>query len=516
MDENEIANVEWIPLILISLASFIITLNTTFMNVTISQLVLDLNTTISTIQLIISFYTLIMASLILISARLQEIIGKKKIFLTGAAIYAVGTLIAALSQNSLMLFVGWSLLEGIGGSLMIPPIVSIAKDAYNSDKRVFALAIISAVTAVAVAIGPLFGGIVTTFLTWRYGFAFELIVLLIIFIFSGKIKNYKASLTKKDFDITGSILLIFGLTSFIFGVLLLEENVLITVGLVVMSLIILSLFASYEYRIKQRGKTPLLDVNMLKVRNISIGTLIRLITCLAIAGSLFAMPIFLQGVLKFDAFTTGLYLLPLTIAILLSSLLAPRLAGKINHKILMSIGFLVAMFSSTILSTQFTVSTTFSTIAPGMFLLGFGIGIVLSLGIEVALVETKDKNLSSASGILSTGQTFGMSMGTAIIGCILIVGATWGLHDAINTNAQEEISDEQLNIESQEYLQKMGQVNLSQLQSDNNIYEQAVDNVLTDAMKMVMSFTSGLLAIGLLLTQTLNDVKSYQLKRLKK
>ncbi|MEE3418945.1 MAG: MFS transporter, partial [Methanosphaera sp.] len=304
------------------------------MNVAISQLITDLNTTVSTVQLIISFYTLITASLMLIGSRLQDIIGKKKVFLIGAGIYGIGALLAAISQNALMLFTGWSLLEGIGGSLMTPATISIASQTYKSDKRTFALAMISAMAGIAAAIGPLFGGIVTTFLSWRYGFVLELLIIIVVFIFSGKIQNFEPTLTKKDFDLTGSILLIFGLMSFVLGILLLEEDVIITVSLVILSLVILSLFASYEYGLTKGEKTPLIDINMLKVRNLSVGTLIRLITSLAMGGSLFAISIFLQSVLKYDAFTTGLNLLPATVGILLSSIIAPKLTSKINHKTL--------------------------------------------------------------------------------------------------------------------------------------------------------------------------------------
>ena len=432
--------------------------------------------------------------------------------LTG--IYGIGALLAAISQNALMLFTGWSLLEGIGGSLMTPATISIASQTYKSDKRTFALAMISAMAGIAAAIGPLFGGIVTTFLSWRYGFVLELLIIIVVFIFSGKIQNFEPTLTKKDFDLTGSILLIFGLMSFVLGILLLEENVIITVTLVILSLVILSLFASYEYGLTKGEKTPLIDINMLKVRNLSVGTLIRLITSLAMGGSLFAISIFLQSVLKYDAFTTGLNLLPATVGILLSSIIAPKLTSKINHKTLIRVG--LSMLAATILSTRFGVNTTLSTIAPGMFLFGLGLGFVLSLGIDISLAGTKEKNQSTASGLLSTGQTLGMSMGTAIIGCMLIVGATWGLHDAVNTYAPNQINDEQFHAESQEYLQKMGQINITELQGDTSIKEQIVNTVLTDAMKFVMSVTSAILAIGLLLTLALNDIKSYQLKRLKK
>ena len=158
----------WLPLVLVALASFIITLDATFMNVSISQLILDLNTSLSTVHLIISFYTLTTASLMLIASKLQDIIGKKKIFMLGALIYGIGAIIAALSQNSAMLFIGWSLLEGIGGALMTPAIISIIIGTYDKNRRTFALAFASAIGGIAAAIGPMFGGFVTTFLSWRF------------------------------------------------------------------------------------------------------------------------------------------------------------------------------------------------------------------------------------------------------------------------------------------------------------------------------------------------------------
>lgn len=516
MEKNTEGNHTWIPLILISLAAFIITLDTTFMNVALSQLVSDLNTTISTIQLIISFYTLVTASLMLIGSRLQDIYGKKKVFLLGAGIYGAGALLASISQNSLMLFLGWSLLEGIGGALMIPATISITNQTYHKDKRTFALGIISAMVGVAAAIGPLFGGVLTTFFSWRYGFAIELAIIAVVFIFSGKIQNFEATLTMKDFDITGSILLIFGLVTLVLGILLVEEHVMITVGLVILSILILLVFSTYELKRKEKGDIPILDITILGVRNLTIGTLIRLITSLAMAGSLFAISLFLQNILKLDAFTTGLYLLPDTVGMLIASVIAPRLTKKISHRIIMSIGFLISIIAAAMLSTQFGINTTFESIALGMFLFGFGLGFVLSLGTDIALVGTKDENENSASGVLSTGQTLGISLGTAIIGCILIVGSIWGMHDAISTYAPEHVNDEQFHADSQELLQKMGQVNYTELRNDTGIKTQVVNTVLVDAMKFVFAFISAMLALGLILTFRLDDAKQYHIKRIKK
>ena len=167
----------WMPLILVAFASFIIALDATFMNVSISQLVIDLNTKVGTVQSIISFYTLITASLMLLSSKMQDVFGKKRIFLIGALVYGLGAFLASISPNAMILFIGWSLLEGIGGALMTPATISIISGTYSGDRRTTALAISSAIIGIAAAIGPLFGGVVTSFLSWRYGCVFELIII---------------------------------------------------------------------------------------------------------------------------------------------------------------------------------------------------------------------------------------------------------------------------------------------------------------------------------------------------
>lgn len=268
----------WLPLILVALASFIITLDSTFMNVSISQLVLDLNTSLSTIQLIICFYTLITASLMLVGSKLQDIVGKKKIFLIGALIYGIGALIASISQNATTLFIGWSILEGLGGALMTPATISIISGTYKDNKRTFALAISSAIAGIAAAIGPLFGGVVTTFLSWRFGFVLELLIVVFIFLFSYKIKNFKPHLTISDFDIIGAILCVSGLISLVLGILCLKHHQLTTLILISLSVILLVTFGIFENKQKKKGKTPLVDISLLKNHNLKTGMGIRLIT----------------------------------------------------------------------------------------------------------------------------------------------------------------------------------------------------------------------------------------------
>ena len=242
----------WIPLILVASASFIIALDTTFMNVSISQVVADLNTDVSTIQMTMAFYTLITAAFMLLSAKLQDIIGKKKLFLTGAVLYGIGTFTAAISSSALMLFAGWAVLEGIAGALMLPAIISIISGTYSGEKRTFALAIESVMVAIAAAIGPLFGGIMTTFLSWRYGFAFELIIVVIILVMQKKIPDFIPTESKSDLDITGSIISVIGLFLLVFGILTLSKDITISIAVMILGMIVLAVFVLLKS--KEKGK----------------------------------------------------------------------------------------------------------------------------------------------------------------------------------------------------------------------------------------------------------------------
>ena len=493
----------WIPLILVCFATFIIALDTTFMNVSISSVVADLNTDVSTIQSISSFYTLITASLMLLSTKLQDIVGKKKLFLIGAVIYGVGTLTAALSSSVLMLFVGWALLEGIGGALMTPTAVSIISGTYHGDKRTFALAIESALVAIAAAIGPLFGGVVTSYFTWRLGFAVEFIIVLVVLGLSGRIPYFEATGSKSELDITGSIVSFAGLVLFVIGILMLTDDTTFSIAAMVAGLVVLAVFALFEIKRKRKGNVPLLDVELFKDRNLRVGTLLRLMVNLAMGGTLFAVSVYLQSVLALSAFNTGLTLLPMTLGLLLFALAAPKLSAKLNHKILMSVGCIISIIGCLILSQQFTMATTMLELMPGLFVLGAGLGFVMALGVDIALSNIPEESQNNASGIVTTGQTLGQSMGTAIIGVILILGVIGGITDGVNTYAPEHSGDQAFEKNVYNYFQSIGSIN--EVNAENSTVQNVVNVIIKDSMQFVMYVTAALMAIIFVLTLRLTD-----------
>jgi len=493
----------WIPLILVACASFIITLDSTFMNVSISQVVADLNTNVTTIQLTMTFYTLITAAFMLLSTKLQDIVGKKRLFLIGAVLYGIGTTIAAISQTDTMLFIGWAVIEGFAGALMTPATVAIISGTYSGERRTFALAIESVMVALSAAIGPLFGGIMTTFFSWRYGFACELIIIIFILVMHKKIPDFAPTESKDDLDITGTIISFIGLVLFVLGILMMSEYTTPSVVVIILGIIVLTIFALFEIKRKRNGKVPLLDMDLFRDKNLRLGAIIILLSYIVMGGGLFAVSLFLQTVLKLNAFNTGLTTLPLTLGLLIFAVAAPSLVEKLDHKTLMAIGSIITIVGCLILIFEFRIDTTMLDLMPGMFILGSGLGFIMALSTDIALVNIPSESQNNSSGIVTTGQTLGESMGTAIIGIVLILGVFAGVSNAIDIYAPEHSSDEQLQQNIFDYFQKVG--NVDTIKSQNSIIMDTADVIIQNAMGFVMLVTTILMFVVFVLILRLND-----------
>ena len=465
-----------------------------------------------------SFYTLITAAFMLLSTKLQDIVGKKKLFIIGTILYGVGTFTAAISWSTPVLFIGWALIEGIAGALMTPATVSLISGIYTGEKRTFALAIESVMVSISAAVGPL--------LSWRWGFAVELIFVIFILVMQHKIPDFEPTESRKDLDITGTIISVIGLVLFVWGILMLTKDSA-SVAIIVISLVILAIFAWFEIRRKRNGKVPLLDMDLFRDRNLRVGAIIMLIGCLAMGGALFAVSLFLQSVMQLNALNTGLTTLPMTIGLLIFAIAAPSLSTKFSHKTLIAVGSLIAIIGCVILSYQFRLNTTMYDLMPGLFIgcvilsyqfrlnttmydlmpglfvLGAGLGFVMSLSTDISLINIPKKSENNASGVLTTTQTLGESMGTALIGVILILGVMGGLSTAIDMYAPEHSNDPQFFDDAANYLQAAGTENITQ---DNTVMN-AVDVIIQEAMGFVMVITAILLGIVFIATLRLQPKK---------
>jgi EmrB/QacA subfamily drug resistance transporter len=483
------------------------------MNVAITNLVVDLDTTVSAIQIIITVYALTMASLMLLGGKMQDVVGRKNAFLAGAAIYGIGTTIAALSINATMLLIGWSVLEGIGAALMTPATASIITGTYTGKNRAFALGIWTAVASIGAAVGPLIGGFLTTFFSWRWGFGLELVIVIFVLALSKKLKYFPPSMKFSDIDKLSVLLSSAGIFIIVLGVLSLNsiKTWELSIIMLITGVVLLILFYLREKKIINNDERPFTDIRLFKNRNFTLGNLTRLIMQLALAGAVFVLPVFLQQVTGFNAFTTGLAILPLTFGLLIFAIASSKISNYIAPHYLISLGFILALAGSFFLSFQFNLNTQLSDLIPGTLLVGMGLGLALPITGNIILSSAGADKQSDASGILSTSASLGTSMGTAIIGIVLILGIINGINTAVDQTFPHEFTKDQIKQNLTEYTEKMKTTNITALKNNETSTAYIIVNkTVSNAMKTTFDFVSIIFLIGFLISLYIKPLKQHR------
>lgn len=490
---------KWGAVIVACMAIFIIVLDSSAMNVAISTLVVELNTTLSMIQAIIALYALIIASFMILGSKLQDILGRKKTFLVGLLIYATGTTIATFSVSANMLLVGWAVLEGIGAAMMFPATTTIVGSSYQGKDKITAFGIWGGIAAVGAAIGPIVGGVLTTYLTWRLVFGMELVFVAAIIIFRHYIKESQPTLQWKDLDIMGAILSIVSLVLIVLGILLLTKpanwgyvTVLLGSGLV-----LFVAFLIWQRRRINKGKEPLSDISLLKNRLFGLGNINSVIQQIPLAGFLFIIPVFLQQVTKLDAFMTGVTLLPASLTIMVFSLLGAKASSSLESKYIVMVGFLVAALGTFLLGGVFNVNTQMWDIIPSTVVFGVGVGLLLSQLTNLTMSAARDDQETDAAGLLNCFKNLGYSVGTALIGVLLLVGIFGGLTNGIESSGMAgNLTTEEIQSSLFAYVEKM-QTQPPQIPSE--LVPQAtqiVESTIASAMKQTFNALSLILLLG--------------------
>lgn len=419
----------WGVLLIVSLAVFIVVIDATTMEVSISALVHDLNTRASTLLSIITICTLVKAAFMLTGAKLQDYLGRKKAFLFGAAIYGAGTLTAVLSQDAAMFLMGWSILEGIGAVLMLPATVTFITGTYEGKERAFAFGVWGGIAAGASIFGLLFGGYLTTNYSWRWAFALELVILLIIFAFHRVLKETPTTASWKTFDLGGALLSVLGLTALVLGVLLIKEPAksVIAPFLIAGGIILLAGFYCWERRRIRQEEGALVDVSIVRDRSFLAGNVVAIGQKFISAGFIFIFPLFYEMVTGASAYETGIALLPLTLAIVVFSIAGARFGSWFEPKYVLLGGIAITGAGLIALRDVFSLTTTVFDTLPGSVLFGTGLGIVLSQLTNLTFSSVPGVRQTDASGIYNTARQVGSSFGTTITGIVLAAGFVRGL-----------------------------------------------------------------------------------------
>lgn len=434
----------WLPIVVLAAAQFVMVLDSSVMNVSISQIVADLDTTIAGVQLAITAYTLVMAAFMLAGAKLGDILGRDRTFAIGLAIYGLGSLTTALSPNLTVLLIGWSLIEGIGAALVLPAIVSLIAATYEGPQRAFAFGVVGGVAGAAIAAGPLIGGWITTELSWRYVFAGEVVIVAVVLLVRRRMQATPRAAHRPSLDVVGVLLSSAGLALAVFGILkssewgLVEPRGALTIGgqeitpfgisavpfFICAGLALLGAFARWEERQEARGRDTLLDRSLLRIGHLRGGLTTLMMQQLVLLGTFFVLPVYLQVVLGLDAFETGKRLFPMSVTMFAAAMLGPRLAARASPRRICQVGLVVLAGAAVALLGTIDVELDATTFGVALALFGVGAGLLLSQLGNVIMSSVPAEQINETGGLQGTAQNLGASLGTAIIGSLLIASMT--------------------------------------------------------------------------------------------
>ena len=444
----------WLPIVILASAQFVMVLDSSVMNVAISQIVDDLDTTIQGVQLAITAYTLVMAAFMLAGAKLGDILGRNRTFAIGLGIYGMGSLTTALSPNLTVLLIGWSFVEGIGAALVMPAIVSLVAATYTGKQRALGFGIIGGAAGAAIAVGPLIGGWVTTEFTWRYVFVGEVVVVIAILLNRRRLQSPPVTDQRPQLDFVGIALSAAGLGLVVYGILkssewgLIEPRGALTVdgneitpfGFSVVPFFILAgfgclaAFAMWEDRRERQGRDTLLDRSLLRIKQLRAGLTTLMMQQLILLGTFFVLPVYLQVVLGLDAFETGKRLFPMSVTMFAAAMLGPRLAAGFAPKRVAQAGLLALVAASLLLLGTIDVELEETEFAIALSVFGIGAGLLLSQLGNVIMSSVDAAKTNEAGGLQGTAQNLGGSLGTALIGAVLIAALSSGFASRVEEN----------------------------------------------------------------------------------
>jgi MFS family permease len=428
---------KWGVLAVLAVAQFLMVLDQAVMNVAISQLVDDFHTTVTTIQAVIALYALVMAGLMLTGGKLGDIWGRRRAFAIGLCIYGVGSALTAASWNVPTLTLGWSVLEGIGAALVLPALVALVAANYRGGDRAIAYGVLGGVAGAAIAVGPILGGWFTTELTWRLVFVGEVVVAIGILLGTRLIREPPGEPDRTPrLDWVGSVLSASGLALVVFGVLQASNwgwleprsspvepfGFSLTPFVVAAGGVLLAAFRAWEGRREGKGLEPLVHFRLLGIPSLRGGVSMLLAQNLILMGIFFTIPLFLQIVQGLDALETGVRMLPASAGLFVAALGGSALSKRFAARPLVRAGLLVVLASIAMLLATIEPELDNGAFLTAMGVLGIGMGLIVSQLGNVVQSAIGDADRSEAGGLQNTAQQLGSSLGTALLGAIVISG----------------------------------------------------------------------------------------------
>jgi len=443
----------WIALVGIALGLAIVIVDATILNVSIPYMLRDLNTSFSSIQWAISGYALAIATVLITIGRIGDLWGRKKLFVAGMAVFAVGSLVASESQGAALLIFGRACIQAIGAAMVLTSALALLAATFHGKERAIAFGVWGAVAGASASLGPLLGGYLTTYYSWRWSLRINVVVAIIAFIFSIFIMESRGEKARK-FDWWGMIFSGLGIFSLVFGFIEGRtygwwnpreqfsflgwqwpfEHFSVIPIFFALSVIFITLFIWKELSLERKGMSPLLRLDIFKKRGFTVGSALLVLLSLGQFGTFLILPIYFENVLGYDALQTGVAFLLASISIFVFGIISGYLASKINIKWIIIAGTIILVVSIFVLIPEITSTATQISLAPGLILFGIGLGLSASQLNNVIISSAPAEIASEASGASVMMRQIGSSIGVAIIGAFFATSIVQG----VQTNIQSD------------------------------------------------------------------------------
>jgi hypothetical protein len=401
------------------MAMFVLVVDTSLMNVSISKVVEDLDTTVSGVQSAIALEALVSAAFILIGSKVGDLIGRKRAFVLGLLGYATGALAMAFSQGLTAIIVFWAIIGGLGASLLLPAMQSLIHGNFQGAAQKKAYALVGAAAAIAAAVGPLVGGFLTTFLSWRVGFLLEVVVIAVVLSGLGRIRDVPYT-GPRGVDVVGAVLSAVGMGGVVIGILVWQEGGEFVGLLIAVGLVALGSLSYWLVRRKREDKPTLLDPELFHHDLFRLGISSQMLQNIALGGAMIALPIYLQMVLEYNALETGLTLAPLSLTMFATALAAgKRAAGRRPAGIIRGGSGLLTLGMLLLIPIVPRADSGWALVIP-LIIAGAGLGLLVSQLNNYTLSPITDERVSEAAGVNSAAGSFGLSFGLAFAGAIML------------------------------------------------------------------------------------------------
>ncbi|GAA3052984.1 MFS transporter [Pseudonocardia yunnanensis] len=418
-DAEEVRGHQRLLALLLAAAMFVLVVDTSLMNVSIAAVVRDLGTTASGVQSAIALEALVSAAFILIGGKVGDLVGRKRAYVLGLLGYAVGALAMAFAQSLTAVIIFWAVLGGIGASLLLPAMQSLIHGNFEgaAQKQVYAL--VGAAAAIAAAVGPLLGGFITTYLSWRVGFVLEVVIIAVVL--SGiKLVRDVPYTGPRTIDVVGALLSVVGMGGLVLGILVWQEGGESVAALLATGAIALAALAYWLVRRKRAGKPTLIDPDLFTSKLFRFGISQQMLQQIALGGTMIALPIYLQMVLEYNAMQAGLSLAPLSLSMFAIALLAGKKAGQRRPSSIIRLGFaLLTVGIAVVIPIVPRAEFGWALIIP-LLIAGSGLGLLVSQLNNYTLAPISEERVSEAAGVNSAAGSFGLSFGLAFAGAIML------------------------------------------------------------------------------------------------